>query len=522
VKSAVAVTTPEDAGNGKPRPGQALRIVRLAGYAVLAVQFACFAVWSVVLYDRFSLTWDYATNYQAWYLVAHGNLDPFNTTQGYFFWRDHSEFIMWLLAPFYWLWPNGPVLLFLQDAAVVVAEVTAFTWICELARKYRPASWDAVWLAGAGLVLLVANPWTWWAVSFDFHTECVAAAFLVLAARDLWAGRRRAWIWVVLALTCGDVAAAYTAAVGVGALLGWLVSRRSWRSAGDIRSRLMASRRSWLPGLAVTVIAVAALEITKVVHSDQSSPLWAYTYLQSPPSSHFSMVSLVRGIVVHPGNTLRVLWSKHHNTWENLASGGLIGAVFACLLPLAFVVVATNDLTHGYLFTEPGFQSIVLYVIVPVGTIGLLGALARRWRMVAGVLAGLALAQSLYITSSTAPRVEPYWLHVSPSTAATLNQILPRIPASDQVLASWGVVGRFAGRKDIQSLFGHDSEPLDGGTVWIVVSPVQGVVTMTPQESAQFITELETRYHARLMVTGGDVWAFRWTPPHGLRSLPVP
>lgn len=43
--------------------------------------------------------------------------------------------------------------------------------------------------------------------------------FALLAARDLWSGRRRGWWWAGAVLLCGDVAATYLLAIGVGLVL---------------------------------------------------------------------------------------------------------------------------------------------------------------------------------------------------------------------------------------------------------------------------------------------------------------
>ena len=206
--SKVITAAPPQAAPGPPPPTRPLRLVRRIGYAVLGLQLAGFLVWSTVQYHRFALTWDFTIYHQAWYLIAHGNLDPYNSVQRYPFWQNHSEFLLWPLALFYWVWPHDVVLLWLQDVCVVGAELVAFTWLCDLAQRYRPGR-DAAWLAGAGLVLLAVNPWTWWALAWDFHTETLAILFLTLLARDLANGRQRAWAWVVPLLACGDVAATY-------------------------------------------------------------------------------------------------------------------------------------------------------------------------------------------------------------------------------------------------------------------------------------------------------------------------
>ncbi len=145
------------------QPVRLLRLKRI-GYAVLGVQLLAFMVWSTILYRRFALTYDFAIYHQGWYLIAHGNLDPYNTVQRLPFWRDHCEFLMWPLALLYWLWPHGVTLLWVQDACVVGVEAVAFTWMCELAGRQRQER-GSQWLASVGLVLLVANPWTWWTIT---------------------------------------------------------------------------------------------------------------------------------------------------------------------------------------------------------------------------------------------------------------------------------------------------------------------------------------------------------------------
>jgi len=81
------------AGRGDP-----LFWVRRIGYAVLSLKLAAFATWSAVLYRHFSLTPDFAQYHQAWYLIAHGDLNPYDTVGNFAFWQNHAEFIMWPLA----------------------------------------------------------------------------------------------------------------------------------------------------------------------------------------------------------------------------------------------------------------------------------------------------------------------------------------------------------------------------------------------------------------------------------------
>jgi hypothetical protein len=79
-----------------------MRWVRRIGLMLLALKFAGFCVWSSLLYHRFALTPDFAQYQQAWYLIAHGHLNPYDTVGNFPFWQNHGEFIMWPLAALYW------------------------------------------------------------------------------------------------------------------------------------------------------------------------------------------------------------------------------------------------------------------------------------------------------------------------------------------------------------------------------------------------------------------------------------
>jgi hypothetical protein len=501
VKAESDVTAPADAEPGASGAVPGLRTARWVGYTVLAVEFGCFAAWSGLLYDRFSLTLDFGIYHQGWYLIAHGDLNPFNSMQGHSYWQDHGEFILWPLALLNWIPPHDLMQLWVQDAAVVIAQAVAFTWICELAQRYRPGKKDAIWLAGAGLVLLVANPWTWWTVSFDFHSEPLTVMFVMLLARDLYNRRRRAWAWVAPLLACGDVAAGYLAAIGVGGLL--------------------ARRRIRLPEAAMVALGVAGVLVLGAVHANQSTPLWSYAALESPPNAPFSVGALVRGIAVNPRHPALLIWDSRWDTWRSLAASGLLGVGSVCLLPLAIVTLLSNNLA-GAGTSTPGFQSFALYIIVPVGTVAVLGWLARRYRLTAAVLAAAVVAQALSFTVMYGSRTKEQWLLVPAPTAATLSSVLARIPASDQVIASQGVVGRFSDRKDLQALFTTGTIRLADTPAWFIIVPQYGIETMSTAEDTILIRELSGPLHARLVTQANGVWAFRWTPPHGQETFHVP
>lgn len=486
----------------RPVPAEPLRQVRRIGYAVLGLKLAAFGFWSTLLYRHFALTPDFAQYQQAWYLIAHGDLNPYDTVGNFTFWQNHAEFIMWPLAPLYWVFPSGLFLLWLQDACVVGAELVAFRWLCEIAQRQRPGG-DARWLAGAGLVLLAVNPWSWWAVSFDFHAECLAVLLTVLLARDLVAGRRRAWVWVIPLLACGDVAGTYVFGLGLGAVIAVRGARR--------RGALMACA------------GLGAVLLVAVIHGNKGSGhgLQAYDYLAAPGyTGSLSLLALAKGLAAHPVAVAAKLWSKRIDLWANLGPSGLLGLGFWPLLPLLLVVTLSNDLFRGFLFSEPLFQSLPVYVLMPVATVGVLGWLTRRRRRTGLALAGLVAAQAIGWSAVWSPRTPDQWLRVPGGVAATLAAVEARIPASAAVFASQGVVGRFSGRRDVRPLNGN--LPVQPGQDWFIFTPWAGIETQTTAGAMVFAGQLAGPLHATLVTDAHGVWAFRWSPPAGIRRLRVP
>jgi hypothetical protein len=486
----------------RPELATPLRTVRRVGYVVLGVKLAAFAVWSTVLYRRFSLTPDFAQYQQAWYLIAHGHLNPYDTVGNFAFWQNHAEFIMWPLALLYWVFPHGVLLLWLQDAGVVGAELVAFCWLCDIAGR-NSRRWDARWIAGAGLVLLAVNPWSWWSVSFDFHAECLAVLFIALLARDVSRGRRRAWGWVILLLACGDVAGTYIFGLGVGLLI----------------ARPGARRR----GALLAFAGIGGVLFISAIHGNLGSGhgLQAYDYLAAPGhTGSLSLFGLIRGLVSHPVAVLAKLWSKRLDIWANLGSSGLIGVGSAELLPVIGVVVVSNNLFRGFLFSEPLFQSLPIYVLLPVGTVTVLAWVTRRHRRTGLVIAAVLVAQAIGWAAVWAPRTPQQWLRVPGPVATELSAIEARIPPSAAVFASQGVVGRFSSRYDVRPLNGN--LPIRPGQDWFIFTPWVGIETQKTAGAMVFAGQLAGPLHATLVADAHGVWVFRWNPPAGLRKLRVP
>lgn len=502
------------------RRGWDVARVRRIGLAVLVLQLAALLAWNVVRADRFALTWDFSIYYQAFWQIAHGHLDPFDTLNRFPFWASHGELLMWPLGLIGTVWPSPMALLSVQSLALVGAEAVAFSWLCDLAgdaggrpdarhEGRNPTTRLACMLAAGGLVLLVADPWTYWTASWDFHLEPVGILFVLLVARQLHRDprRRRTWIWVALALLCGDVVATYLAGVGLCATL--------------------AGRRSRRAGLLVTIAAVAWTVALAGLHANRASALApGYGYLvvgagaASPPQ--LGMLQLAEGIVRHPARVLRVVWERRLDLYASLGACGLVGVLSPWVVMAAVVVFGENMLYRYAGFSAPGFQTALVYVLVPVGTVHVVTVLARRRRRAAMALAALVTAAAVGWGAVWIPRTIGQWVRVSPRASAVLSSVARRVPGSAQVVASQGISGRFAGRRWIYAVSGPTTIPLHGSPVWVVVAPSQGIETAPVAVSDALVAELAGPLHAQLVAHRAGVWAFRWVPPPGTHQLVVP
>ena len=486
---AVTATGHQGAGAALPPPPQSYefwRRVRWIGYVLLCLQLVGYLVWSAILYQHFSVTADFSQYDQAWYLIAHGNLDPFGTVGNIEYWRNDAEFIPYILAPLYWILHSGVLLKWAQDLSVTGAELVAFTWLCDLARRHCTQR-DAAWLAGLGLLLFIANPWLWSTVSFDIHEEPLAIFFVAFLAWDLSRGKRRAWVWVVPVMLGGGPATTYVLGIGLGGVL--------------------AGRRTRRMGAVIAAAGIAYLLLLGLVHGEATSTGAIQQYMAE-----------VNG---HPFRAVEILWSERANMIANLAPGGLVGIGAPLLLPLALGVIVPETLL-GPGFAEPTFQSVALYVLLPVGTVSVLAWLLRRHRRTACILAGVAAVQSIGWAAVWGPQIPVQWLRVSSSEAATLTSVQARIPASAEVVVSQGVAGPFTQRTYAYVLFGTGVKvPVRPGT-WFVITPASGIEKFPLQASMALIGELAGPLHARLVTHANGVWAFLLTPPPGVTTVTLP
>lgn len=472
---------------------------------VLIVEFLAIAVWCVVLVNRFGQTWDFATQYQAIYLIAHGHLNAASTTLGHPMWRDHGSFITYAIAAIFRIWEHPVLLLWIQAVAIVAAQWVAFELVCEIAArdavKSRNASLATV-LAGTGGALLIFNPWVLWTVSFDVHFEAVLAPFfIIMMVRDTLVGRRRAWVWVPFALLCGDAASAFVLAVGA--------------------SLCVAGRRWWKQGLGIMVAAALWSVCLVAMHATVGSSPAIYATVTGVSNSARDQsggaVKVAEAILEHPIRALDALWANALNIWANVSPPGVLGLLWPPLAIPALVAVAEGALPAGAQFSAPGFQNCLLIFAVAIGSVGILAwmttlrAFSKRSRTIV-VLALLLGINAIVWYAVWIPKVASRWIAVSSSAAHELSTIQSQIKPDDEVIASQGVVGQFADRKSVYAVFdANDTVPVTSDTVWVILAPRQGIESSSSSGIEADIGRLANTPGVR-MISGHGIWAFELHP----------
>ncbi len=495
-----------------PGADRALTLVGRVGALLIGLQFVGLLVAGTVLYRHWDVTNDYALYSQAWYLIAHGHLDPYSTVIGEPFWRNHFELGMWVLAPLYWVTPATMGLKWIQSAAAAGAELVALGWVLDALRRRGTRAVPPAALAGGFVVLVLTNAYFYSADWFDFHFQAIATLLLVAAGRDLYNGRdRRALVWAGLMLLTGDVAGTYLVGLGVAALV--------------------ASSRTRRTGAVMVVAGGAWVALVSALGANVGSDIvGGLGYLAD--SSHVTLFTVLAGAVRHPGRWLHVLRQRWNPILANLRGGGVVGVLAPwVLLPvLAVLVPSALQASIGYI-TSP-FQSLPVFLLTPIGTVLVLDWLARRLHrgrplVAVGVPTVLALAVLGSSLGFSLPKLQPVkenWFVVHPATFRQLDAVRASIPQGAQVIASSAISGGFGGRSQLVPwIAAPQAFPLARGrqVVFVLVpnDPLQPIPAAMADQAATSVASLPG---ARITSDTGGVVVVRWAPPRTAVSVTLP
>ena len=473
-------------------------------YTPFVVQWLALGIFSTIQASRFALTHDFALYWQAVWLIAHGHLNPYSTVAGFPYLDNHFELIMWPVALLYWIWPHASLLLYVQDTALIGAEWIAWQWIRSMVTvSSLNVRFQSV-LLGLGVGLLVLNPWMYWAAAFDFHSESIVALTITGAAFAVYRRNPRALVkWSTLTLLCGDVAAVALFAVGLTAL---------WR-------------RQWKTALALCIGSLVWLEVITALHGNQGSvlvPLYGYLAQSSHSSvtlQHFSMTTVLRLLIQHPAAGLRELHHHGANLYANAAPSGLLGLMSLWSLPLYLATVVVANLATGYDFGVPGFQNVIVYALLTVGTLHVIVYLAHRFRSkswIAYSVVTLLVANIIGWSVVWLPHVPRHWVRVTPSSALRLSQEAAIIPHSAEVVTNQAIMGRFGSRTWLYQIDTPTmSYPVHTNPFYVVMAPYSGVHFQSIRAQASELNQLAHMPNAHWIWAGANTYAWRVNQPVG-------
>ena len=493
-----------------------LRLVWRVSLGLLALQLLGMLVFTTVQYQRFDLTNDFATYSQAWSGIAHGHLIAYNSTLREAYWRNDFELLMWPLALFYWVFPHTIVLLWLQALAVVGGELVVLSWALEALVKTAGSGRSRAQVLGFVTLLLVATPWSWLTIAYDFHLEPFATLFALLAARALWAGRhRQLWLWVPLTLICcAAPGSLFVIAVGLAGLL----SRNSSRL---MAIAVVAAGCTWL----AFTTGIGATDFGGGVHGSM------YAYLAGSSNGHFGSMRLLEGLVRHPSRAIDMFRSHDGYVTGYVASGGVIGLRSRWgLLPAAFVLLPSAlNANPAFIMFGSAYQSWAAVLFLVVGS-----AFALRHIVSGGssrapllVLGGVTLVLAVAMTTYGLTLLPGYIQRVTPAAEVELATVQRLLPARAEVVVSQGIIGRFSVGRSAYFYWPSGSPekyPVEGDhePVVFILSPDEGTSDGNPAETRQAIGYIESRLHAQVMTKGAGVWALTWAPKGSTKTVVLP
>ena len=478
--------------------------LRVAGAVVMGLWCIGLVVYSTTIYSHDFLGEDFATYNQAWTLIGQGHLNPYDTIYHFPFFKSDFELIVWPLALVHLVYPGSVALLWIQDLAVAGSGFVVFLWIVDYLEQRTVRWWTGAGVASVVLVVLVASPGAYQILFFDFHMEPISTVFVLLAGRDLWSGRhRRAWIWVVLALTCGTFAAITLVGLGISALLAGRETRRQ--------------------GVLVVAVAIGWLAVVSVLGASAGSGITTYAHLvgRRTLSGPTGIAILISGLLLHPTRAIDQLHERLTSGYVLIKQVGVIGLAAAWGFGVPVVVMVTNALSDNTALINQAFQNAAVYPFVLLGTVMVLVWTAQRFRL--GWIPAVAVAlvvtvQALSYGVGLSPtNVRTGISQISEAQATQIRRVLALTPADAEVISTISIMGRFCSRPYCYWFYPQGSFPVQSQEVVFVFDPA--AETQIPEAQAaddiEAIAFVRDRLHARTLVDAHGITALAWRPPAG-------
>ena len=270
--------------------------------------------------------------------------------------------------------------------------------------------------------------------------------------------------------------------------------------------------------------------VVHVLAVNQSHVLVAsYTYLVtgSPvvPGS-VTLFTVAKSLIEHPHRWIQLLWGKRKIIYEVLIPTGVVGVASWWAVGADLMVFFLQSIAYPLTFLVNGFDVLAGLMVVLACSAIVITSLAtspRRFARRSAVVLGVAmLAQSLVLASFKLPEVFPYFLQVSGPEAAALARGLAATPSDAEVIASWGVMGRFSERSWDEPLYGGvEAEPIFTSTVVFVLTNA-GLEDDPPEVVAAISRYVRDDLKAKVLVDSDGIDVFEWHAPPGTSQVSIP
>jgi uncharacterized membrane protein len=338
---------------------------------------------------------------------------------------NHFQPILFVLAPFDWLWADARTLLVLQAVLLALAGVPLFLWT----RRE---------LDGVSALVIQAAYLLFWGVLggnlYDFHEVAVAAPLVSVALYSVLERHTKLLLAALALLLLTKESLALTVA-SFGVYL--IVVSRAWR----LGLAIIAVSLAWF--VAVIKLVIPAVTGERYVH-------WFYGGLGSGPAS------AAKHLVLHPIDSVRLFFTPGA---KRVALFDLFGSWLFLPLVSPLLIVMLPTLAERFFSSRPeywaqGFHySIVVAPMLAFATADTL----RRVRDRFGALPGLAplcaaclvLLAGMYFSFGRLKPLDELQRYTSARHAAQIRHCLAMIPPDASVAATSALVPHLSERERI-------------------------------------------------------------------------
>lgn len=434
--------------------------------------------------------------------ITHGRLIPFNQLKGGVTWGDHASFILYVLAPFYMLWPGPQFLIVVQVLSVVLGAWAVYRTAEKVTRNYL----FSTLLLAAYLLFFGVQ----YALDFDFHASVLSGAAVACA---LYAVVLKRWWWYALAVALGLLVREDIALFFFMIALYFLIFERRTTS------------KIWMS--ATIVVSLAYFGVVNFIIMPRYSPgQTPLLYFDAAGSNH-NAGHVVWWLLSHPLFILSKIFGDEINrhTLRHLAQAF---GYLPLLSPFTYLVAAPN-LVARFLSEEYQRHLMSFHYNASLVSILSFGAIkafqnienfAKRFemprfgRIILTSAACILLVSGTYLSSWQDPDLPLHKLEREEFTGAEFQPRLSRgamqiiqamIPPEKSVSAASGLVPALSGRPYI---FNYPEPFPAKETQWVVLSSEFNTWPLPKGEMEAAINEMQQNPRYEIVWRDYGIWAF--------------